>query len=79
MSPGVRPTPGNRPNRFSGIVQLLLCQMGSDFEKVLYMCNFFLMPSRQGRMGQGRMGVATEIILGKYRVGQRRLWEEIYL
>ena len=29
MSPGVRPTPGNRPNRFSGIVQLFLSQMGS--------------------------------------------------
>ena len=42
MSPGVRPTPGDRLNRFSGIVQLLLRQMGSDFEKILYMCNTFL-------------------------------------
>ena len=42
MSPGVRPTPGNRPNRFSDMVQLFLGQMGSDFERILYMCNIFL-------------------------------------
>ena len=42
MSPGVWPTPGNRPNRFSGIVQPFLGQMGSDFEKILYMCNIGL-------------------------------------
>ena len=64
-----RETAQTRSNRFSGIAQLFLGRMGSDFGEILYMC--------VGR--QGPMRVATEIISGKYMVRPRRLWKEVYL
>ena len=66
MSPGNCPSPGNCSNRLSGIAQLFLGRMGSDFGEILYMREIFS-PSRQEPMR-----VATGIISEKYMVGQRR-------
>ena len=38
---GKPPDSGSCSNRFSGIVQLFLGQMRSDFGKILYMCKIF--------------------------------------
>ena len=50
------PSPGNRSSRFSGIGQLFLGRMGSDFGKILYMCDI---PS--SKVGKGPRELLLEL------------------
>ena len=71
MSPGNRPSPGNRSNRFSGIAQLIL---GSDFGKIFYICDI-----SSGKVGKGPWEFLLELSQENIWLDPRGLgWKYMY-